>query len=212
MKPKQYSLPAKQQRPRSKRKAADSAVRDAYIANKTQPSPTSSTSSQSEQIIVESTPAKPRQSLRVRRSSTTPTSAPKTPPKGPNNLRSRPQTPQSTILTRSRRAFQQEEPVTPIESSQSNALEAAAVLGDLCCTNKPTLTALQPRFSPPAFPDFFYGTVDFLALTLKRRILDAHMREWFASFGCWYDLPDMCLPVKKRRLYRQVSPAASQSE
>ncbi len=44
MKPKQYSQPAKQQRPRSKRKATDSAVRDAYLANKTQHSPTSSTS------------------------------------------------------------------------------------------------------------------------------------------------------------------------
>lgn len=78
--------------------------------------------SHSEQIIVESTPTKPRQSLRVRRSSTNPTSAPKTPPKGPSNLTSRPQTLQSTTLTRSRRAFQQEEPVTPIESASLHPL------------------------------------------------------------------------------------------
>lgn len=47
--------------------------------------------------------------------------------------------------------------------------------------------------------------VDYLAQTLKRRVLDTFAREHLsAGVRCWKNLPDCDLPLKKRRCFRTV--------
>ena len=55
--------------------------------------------------------------------------------------------------------------------------------------------------------------VDYLAYTLKRRILDAFAQEHLAAGGgSWRHLPDHVLPLKKRRCFRTVVTTVTEVE
>ncbi|CAL8472272.1 g11814 [Coccomyxa elongata] len=193
---------------RPKRRAADTSVREAYLATKSPSSPCirKETKTHSE-VSDEFASPRQRRVVHARQPAGRACKASLTPPQTPSDI---PHI--STVRSR---------PDSGLPDSQSceyPALAAAALLDRYW---RPRQAAPQPRLQPrPAHRtkrkfvnEAEPVPVDYLAQTLKRRVLDAFAREQLsAGVGCWKNLPDCDLPLKKRRCFHTVVTTVTEVE
>ncbi|BDA47281.1 hypothetical protein COCOBI_10-1270 [Coccomyxa sp. Obi] len=193
---------------RPKRRAAESSVREAYLAAKAPPSPCTSKETQTHSEASDEF-ASPRQRriVHVRRPAGSEHKPSLTPPQTPSDIPHRP-----TLRITPTSSF------SDTQSCEYPALAAAALLDRY---QRPRQAAPQPQLqSSPAhcakrkcMDEAETVPVDYLAYTLKRRILDAFARDQLsAGVGCWKDLPDCDLPLKKRQCFRTVMTTVTEVE